>query len=82
MKILEQEDLITYSEQFFMPSTVEFSVDKDHLNDFEKSHPQYAEVVKGLLRSYDGIFDFPSFINETDFQNLSELKESPCEDTA
>jgi ATP-dependent DNA helicase RecQ len=64
LKILEQEELISNSEQFFQPSTVEFSIDKQHLNDFEKSHPQYSDVVKGLLRSYDGIFDFPSFINE------------------
>ncbi len=71
LKILEQEELITYSEQFFMPSTVEFTVDKKQLNDFEKIHPKYVGLVKGLLRSYDGIFDFPSFINEND---LSKFK--------
>jgi len=64
LKILEQEELINYREEFFQPSTVEFSIDKQHLNEFEQSHPQYAEVVNGLLRSYDGIFDFPSYINE------------------
>ncbi len=74
LKILEQEELITYSEQFFMPSTVEFSVDKEHLNDFEKSHPQFANIVKGLLRSYDGIFDFPSFINENDLAKFVGIK--------
>ncbi len=70
LKILEQEELISYSEQFFQPSSVEFSVDKKHLNDFEKSHPQYQDVVKGLLRSYDGIFDFPSFINEAELSKF------------
>ncbi|MEO6893932.1 MAG: ATP-dependent DNA helicase RecQ [Ginsengibacter sp.] len=74
LKILEQEELITYSERFFMPSTVEFAVDKKHLDDFEKSHPNYAEIVKGLLRSYDGIFDFPSFINETDLSKFLSIK--------
>ena len=64
LKILEQEELITYSEQFFSPSTVEFIIDKNALDLFENSHPQYNEVVKALLRSYDGIFDFPSAINE------------------
>jgi ATP-dependent DNA helicase RecQ len=65
---------------------VEFTIDKNALDDFEKSHPQYNEVIKGLLRSYDGIFDFPAAINETDLakfiqmknaqliQNLNELK--------
>ncbi len=70
LKILEQEELISYSDQFFQPSTVEFLVDKQHLNDFEKSHPQYQDVVKGLLRSYDGIFDFPSFINEVELSKF------------
>ena len=74
LKILEQEELITYSEQFFMPSTVEFSIDKEHLNDFEKSRPEYAEVVKALLRSYDGIFDFPSFINEYELSRFVGMK--------
>lgn len=75
LKILEQEELITYNEQFFMPSTLEFSIDKEHLNDFEKSHPQYAEVAKGLLRSYDGIFDFPSFINENELSKFVGVKQ-------
>ncbi|MEO8823955.1 MAG: ATP-dependent DNA helicase RecQ [Ginsengibacter sp.] len=74
LKILEQEEMITYSEQFFMPSTVEFAVDKKGLDDFEISHPNYAEVVKGLLRSYDGIFDFPAFVNETDLSKVLGIK--------
>lgn len=86
LKILEQEQLITYSEQFFQSPTVVFTIDKKGLNEFEKSHPQYSEVVKGLLRSYDGIFDFPSAINESQLakfilikkekliQSLNELK--------
>lgn len=65
LKILEQEDLITYSEQFFSPSTAFFTSDKITLNSLEQSYPQLDVVVKGLLRSYDGIFDFPSAINET-----------------
>lgn len=77
LKILEQEELINYNEQFFMASTVEFSVDKKQLNDFEKSHPEYAEVVKGLLRSYDGIFDFPTFINENDLSKFTGIKRGP-----
>jgi ATP-dependent DNA helicase RecQ len=74
LKILEQEELINYSEQFFSPATVEFTIDKQALNLFEKSQPQYSEVVKALLRSYDGIFDFPAAINETDLAKFVRLK--------
>lgn len=70
LKILEQEELIRYSEEFFQAPTVEFLIDRQHLHEFEQSHPQYAEVVKGLLRSYDGIFDFPSYINEVELSKF------------
>lgn len=74
LKILEQEELINYSEQFFSPPTVEFTIDKQDLNLFEKSHSQYNEVMKALLRSYDGIFDFPTPINEADLAKFIQLK--------
>ena len=74
LKILEQEEKISYSEQFFSPSTLVFTTDKDELSVFEKSYPQYDEVVKGLLRSYDGIFDFPAAINESRLASFINIK--------
>jgi len=74
LKILEQEELINYSEQFFQPPTVEFTIDKYQLTDLEKSRPEYTETVKGLLRSYDGIFDFPAFINENELAKFIGIK--------
>ena len=65
LKILEQEELISYSDQFFLPSTIVFTTEKAEMELFEKTYPQYDPVIKGLLRSYDGIFDYPSSINET-----------------
>ncbi|MDQ6761634.1 MAG: ATP-dependent DNA helicase, partial [Bacteroidota bacterium] len=60
LKILEQEELLSYSDQFFAPSTVAFRVERPALEEFEKTHPHLDNVVKGLLRSYDGIFDYPT----------------------
>jgi ATP-dependent DNA helicase RecQ len=65
LKILEQEDLISYNEQFFAPSTVAFTLNKNDLYEFEKSHPEFVPLIKGLLRSYEGILDYPAAINET-----------------
>ena len=73
LKILEQEELITYSEEFFSPPTVVFTTDKNALNQFEKSHPTYDAIVKGLLRSYDGIFDFPAIINENQLAKFIQI---------
>jgi len=64
LKILEQEELIMYSEQFFSPSTVVFTAEKTVLELFEKTYPQYTPAIKGLLRSYEGIFDYPCPIDE------------------
>ena len=71
LKIMEQEDLISYNEQFFMPSSVVFTINKDDLYEFEKSHPNFEIVIKGLLRSYEGIFDYPSNISETRLANFT-----------
>ncbi len=64
LKIMEQEEYITYNEQVFLPSTVVFCCDKDHLQEFEKTYPNLEYIIKGLLRSYEGIFDYPSVIHE------------------
>lgn len=65
LKILEQEELINYSEQFFSPSTLVFTTEKSAMETFLTTYPEYDPVVKSLLRSYEGIFDYPCFINET-----------------
>jgi ATP-dependent DNA helicase RecQ len=41
-----------------------FSINKDELTVFEISYPDLEPVIKGLLRSYEGIFDYPSAIYE------------------
>ncbi|MGH2649236.1 MAG: RecQ family ATP-dependent DNA helicase, partial [Ginsengibacter sp.] len=74
LKILEQEELISYSDQFFSPSTIVFTTDKLELELFEKTYPQYDPVIKGLLRSYEGIFDYPSSINETHLAKFISIK--------
>jgi ATP-dependent DNA helicase RecQ len=44
---------------------VVFNCDQKTLRDFELVHPELDDIVKGLLRSYEGIVDFPTSINET-----------------
>jgi ATP-dependent DNA helicase RecQ len=61
---MEQEGWLSFNEQVFLPSTVEFSTDKNHLYTFEKMYPEYESIIKTLLRAYEGIFDHPTFISE------------------
>ena len=64
VKTLEQENVLQLNDNFFKPSTVLFTIEKDQLADFEKQYPVLDVLVKGLLRSYEGVFDFEATINE------------------
>jgi ATP-dependent DNA helicase RecQ len=65
LKALAQEDLVSYTEVFFKPSTIVFTASKNDLYEFEQQYPILEPVVKGLLRSYEGIFDYPATIYES-----------------
>jgi ATP-dependent DNA helicase RecQ len=65
IKALEQEDIISFNEVFFKPSTVVFTSNREELTDIEKQYPELEPLIKGLLRSYEGIFDFPATVYES-----------------
>ena len=73
IKILEQENVLICPETFFKPSTLVFATDKNSLEDFEKTNPVFEPLIKGLLRSYEGIFDFPSTIYETQLAKFIKM---------
>ena len=57
LKALEQEELLSFNEQVFLPSKIVFTTNKELLYDFEKNNPQLEPIIKALLRTYSGIFD-------------------------
>jgi ATP-dependent DNA helicase RecQ len=65
IKVLEQENVLSFNEMVFKPSSVLFTASRADLVDFEKTHPLSEPLIKGLLRSYEGIFDFPATVYET-----------------
>jgi ATP-dependent DNA helicase RecQ len=64
IQALGQEGLISFSEMMFKQSTVEFKSSKSDLEEFELQHPKLEPIIKGLLRSYEGIFDFQCIVYE------------------
>lgn len=64
LKVLEQAGYVSFNEQVFIPSRVEFVCDKNTLRDVEIQYPELEPLIKVLLRSYEGIFDQPTRINE------------------
>lgn len=64
LKVLQQEGILSFNEQVFTPSKVEFICNKDSLYAFEKDHPKHENLIKTMLRTYEGIFDQEVFIFE------------------
>jgi len=64
LKALEHEGWLSFNEQVFTSSMVKFTADKNDLYEFERSHPSAEQMIKALLRAYEGIFDYPCFISE------------------
>lgn len=75
IQALAQEGLLSYTDSFFRPSTVEFTVSRNDLHIFEQTYPALDPVIKGLLRSYEGIFDQPCPIQERPLARFTELQE-------
>lgn len=64
LKTLEQEGWVALNEQVFLPSTVQFTATKNYLYQFEQEHPLLEPLIKILLRTYEGIFDYSCFVSE------------------
>lgn len=77
LKALEQEGHLAFNEQVFIATKVGFTCGKDDLHAFEAAHPEYENLVKYLLRSYEGIYDNMVSVNEN---LLARLTKTPLED--
>jgi ATP-dependent DNA helicase RecQ len=64
LKALESDGWLELNEKSFTPSTLVFTTSKRELAEFEKHYSQHEILLTTLLRSYEGIFDFPAFISE------------------
>ncbi len=65
IQALCQEGLVYLTDNALRNATVTFSVNKQVLSDFEKTHPEFETLINALLRSYEGIFDYPVNIHES-----------------
>jgi ATP-dependent DNA helicase RecQ len=77
LKTLEQEKLVYFNEQVFLPTKVQVIAEKQLLYEFEKENSKLGALIKALLRSYEGIIDQPVNINE---KVLASVLRSSAED--
>jgi ATP-dependent DNA helicase RecQ len=64
IRTLEQEGLLNFQQQVYLPSSVRFTTGKEVLYDFEHDHPALQPLIHALLRTYEGIFDRPTAVKE------------------
>jgi ATP-dependent DNA helicase RecQ len=76
LKALESDGWLDFNEKNFAPATVVFTTSKKGLYEFQKSYPQHEELLTSLLRTYEGIFDFPGFISELMIAKLLKKEEA------
>ncbi|MGV3656503.1 MAG: RecQ family ATP-dependent DNA helicase, partial [Chitinophagaceae bacterium] len=64
LKALESDGWLDFNERSFTPSTIEFTVNKKGLYAFQEAQPKFENLLTTLLRTYEGIFDYPVFVSE------------------
>ena len=64
LKALEQAGWIVLTEAVFSPASLQITVDKDTLYDYQLRHPELDRILKMILRTYQGTFSFPVAIKE------------------
>jgi ATP-dependent DNA helicase RecQ len=66
IKFLEREGYIATNESVYHSSKIHIKVNKEDLYKFEVANPSYETLIKTLLRSYGGLFDYYTPINENE----------------
>ena len=76
LKAIEQDGWLEFNERNFAPSTIVFTTTKTGLNEFQQAYPQHELLISTLLRTYEGIFDYPAFISESFLSGLARIEET------
>jgi len=70
LKVLEQEGLLTFQQQVFIPARMQFIAGREALNEFADTHPELETLIHSLLRTHEGIMDMPVTVRD---RNLAWL---------
>lgn len=74
IQALAKQGLIFHNESLFTPATAVFQTDKDTLHEYENLNTEWEPLIKGLLRSYEGIFDYPCPITESQLSFFTGIR--------
>ncbi|MEZ5048932.1 MAG: RecQ family ATP-dependent DNA helicase [Saprospiraceae bacterium] len=80
LKILEKDGWISLSEGIRMPSTVQIIASKEEIYNIPHEEAIYDELLKSLLRNYEGIWSFPTKIDEERIGKILGISKEKTED--
>lgn len=64
IKVLERENIILLDENYTKKSTLKFTISNTQLFNYLEEYPSKNELIKLILRSYGGIFEHYTIIDE------------------
>ena len=64
LKILERENILLLDENYHKKATLKFIVNQQVIFNFINKHPSKEKLIKLILRSYGGVFEHQTVINE------------------
>lgn len=64
IKILEKQGLVMMNDAMYQPSRIKMRLQSSDLYRFQVDHPKYDNLLKYILRSYSGLFQVYTNINE------------------
>ncbi|HQD08549.1 MAG TPA: ATP-dependent DNA helicase RecQ [Flavihumibacter sp.] len=70
MQILQTEGYCALNESAYNPATILVTARRAELEAVEQQHPALDELLKTILRSYEGLFNYPVAISETYLSNV------------
>ncbi|MBI9041343.1 ATP-dependent DNA helicase RecQ [Lutibacter sp.] len=73
LKVLERENIILLDENYSKKSTIQITLNNHQLFYYINSHPASETLLKLILRTYGGIFEHATFINEFSLANKLRL---------
>ncbi len=73
LKFLERDGWFSLSEAVFIPSRFKFEVDFHELYKFQVQAVKFDGIIKSILRSYGGVFEFFVAINEYEFAKKMKI---------
>lgn len=64
LSALQSAGYMSFAEQVFIPSKVQVTASRSYIEQVEQDKPALEPLIKLLLRTYEGILDFPVSIRE------------------